>query len=250
MNALDVPKVVPWGLDAPPRRSAPEGLARTFVEIALTIGALLGVVIAGFTMVAAHNGMRPLVVRSGSMEPTIRTGSMVLVKRLEAADIKVGDVLTVERPDHTRVTHRVVAIEHNGVTALLTLKGDANEDPDPVPIPVQYAHRVVAQVPVIGRAMAWLATAPGGFFLGCVSTLAARHMLRLRRSEARRRSVDGSVAGWPEAAALEPVEPAGNATGPARPGLSWIGLVLEERLADRRSQTPSPIDERIVGHAA
>ena len=98
-------------------------------------------------MTAARTGMQPLVVRSGSMEPTIATGSMILVKRIDASEIKVGDVLAVERPDHTRVTHRVVGIEHRGATAELTMKGDANEDADPVPVTVDHAYRLAWQVP-------------------------------------------------------------------------------------------------------
>jgi signal peptidase len=251
MSAADVPKESPWGLGALLRRPAVDtsDLARLFGEMALTVGSVLGVVIAGLTVTAAHNGIRPLVVRSGSMEPTIPTGSMVLVKRVEAADIKVGDVMTVERPDHTRVTHRVVAIERNGVTALLTLKGDANEDPDPVPIPVRYAHRVVTRVPVIGRAVAWLATAPGGFLLGCLSTLVIRPMVGLRSGGGKRQRVIDLVVSRLGAAAAE-AEGVGTLPEPANPFLSWVGVVVEERMAERRSQVASPIHDWTASHAA
>ena len=149
-------------------------------EVALTLAALLGVAVTGVTLVAARTGLRPLVVRSGSMEPTIATGSMVLMRPVDAADISVGDVVAVERPDHTRVTHRVVKIERHGETAELTLKGDANEDPDPVPVTVRRAERLVRQVPQIGRAAAELATPRGGFAIGCVLTAVAMHVLRRR----------------------------------------------------------------------
>lgn len=140
-------------------------------EIALTLGAVFGVAVAGITVVAARSGMQPLVVRSGSMEPTIETGSMILVKRIDAAEIRVGDVLAVERPDRTRVTHRVVAVEHRGDTAELTMKGDANEDPDPIPVTVRHAYRLAWHVPMVGKTLAWLATAQGGFLMGCVTTV-------------------------------------------------------------------------------
>ena len=148
-------------------------------EIALTVAAVLGLAMAGVTVVAARTGVRPLVVRSGSMEPTIPTGSMVLVQRVAAAEIAVGDVVAVERPDHTRVTHRVVGLERRGETAELTLKGDANEDADPAPVSVVEADRLIRQVPEVGRFAAWLATAPGGFVIGCLLT--AVTMLALRR---------------------------------------------------------------------
>jgi signal peptidase len=98
----------------------------------------------------------------------------------------VGDIVAVERPDHTRVTHRVLAIEPKGATAELTLKGDANEDADPVPVTVAQAERLVWQAPMIGRAVAWLATAQGGFVMGIIATALFMQALRRRSSSASR----------------------------------------------------------------
>ncbi len=155
---------------SPARGNCPRRIIAFIAQVALTLGAIFGVAVAGITVTAARTGMRPLVVRSGSMEPTIATGSMVLVKRIDASEIKVDDILAVERPDHTRVIHRVIGIELRGATAELTLKGDANDDPDPVPVTIDHAYRLSWQVPMVGRALAWLATAPGGFLLGCIAT--------------------------------------------------------------------------------
>ncbi len=162
------------GPSAPARGNRLRRFVSFVAQVALTLGAIGGVAVAGLTLTAAHSGMQPLVVRSGSMEPTIATGSMILVKRIDASAIKVGDVLAVERPDHTRVTHRVVAVERRGATAELTMQGDANEDPDPIPVSVNHAYRLVWQVPVVGKALAWLATAPGGFVMGCIATAFVR----------------------------------------------------------------------------
>lgn len=172
----------------------PGRVRRVVGEVALTLGALVGVAVFVLTLTAARSGFRPLVVRSGSMEPTIATGSMVLVQRIAAADINVGDVVAVERPDRTRVTHRVISLEHHGDRADLTLKGDANEDPDPVPVTVAYAERLAWQAPMVGQTMAWLATAQGGFAMGCLATAMA--LQAIGRSSVRRRPfVDGVVTG-------------------------------------------------------
>lgn len=137
-----------------------------WVDHLLTVGALLGLLLTGLTVAATLSGLRPLVVRSGSMEPTISTGGMVLTRQVPAADIEVGDVVAVERPDRTRVTHRVVAVVHRGATAELTLKGDANPDVDPLPVTVTTAGEVVHSAPWLGRVSAFLASARGGFVLG------------------------------------------------------------------------------------
>lgn len=148
------------------------------VEVVLTVGSILGALVAALTFLAAQSGMRPLVVRSGSMEPAISTGSMVLMRKVPASAIKQGDVVSVERPDRTRVTHRVLAVEHQGTTAVLTLKGDANEDPDPAPVTVTTAYRLVFSIDGIGRFTSWLATPAGGFGLGCLVTAVALVVLR------------------------------------------------------------------------
>ena len=180
----------------------PSRAARVVVEIILTLGALLGLAVIVITLTATHTGIRPLVVRSGSMEPTIPTGSMVLVQRIDAAEIEVGDVVAVGRPDHTRVTHRVIALERKGVTVELTLKGDANEDPDPVPVTVRQADRLVAQAPLLGQTVAWLATAPGGFVMGCLATAGGLQVLGRRSTGgARRRRPGRRARAGPDASA-------------------------------------------------
>jgi signal peptidase I len=147
----------------------------------LTLLAVLGVVMVGVTVAATQLGLRPLVVKSGSMEPTIATGSMVLVRTIPARDIRVGDVVAVERPDRTTVTHRVVTVEHRGATAQLVLKGDANTDPDPTPVVVTSAGRLVMSAPMLGRVGAFLSSSKGGFVLGWVVAAVMLSVLRGKR---------------------------------------------------------------------
>lgn len=171
-------------LDALPRRGARRraaplraGLVRAGSEVLLTALAVAGLAVAGLTLFASQAGVRPLVVRSGSMEPYIRTGSMVLVQRVDAASLRVGDVVTVPAPDGGRVTHRVAALAPARSGAVrLTTKGDANRAPDPWPSTVTSAERVVWRAPGAGRAAAWLATAQGGFVLGCAATAVVFHL--------------------------------------------------------------------------
>jgi signal peptidase I len=163
-------------------RTTPVRRSRRWVDHLLTLAALLGLAMTAVTMVAVTTGLRPLVVRSGSMEPTIHTGSMVLVRTVPARDIRVGDIVAVERPDRTRVTHRVVSVEHRGATASLVLKGDANTDPDPEPVVVTQGGRLVFTAPALGRVGAFLSSAKGGFALGWLVACVTLTVLR-RKSE-------------------------------------------------------------------
>ena len=136
----------------------------------LTLAAVVGVLVLAVTVLAQVSGFQPLVVRSGSMEPTVRTGSMVLVRSVPLEEIAVGDVVSVVRADGTRVMHRVLTVSLAGGAATVTLKGDANEDPDPAPVVTRSADELVWTVPAVGRAAAFLASAKGGFVLGCLVT--------------------------------------------------------------------------------
>ena len=75
-----------------------------------------------------------LSVLSGSMEPAIRTGDVIIVEPLRPEhEIREGDVITFRAADapDMLITHRVIGIVSvNGEPAAYVTKGDANEAPD------------------------------------------------------------------------------------------------------------------------
>jgi signal peptidase len=78
-----------------------------------------------------------LVVRSGSMSPTIPTGSVVFYRKVAAKKVKVGDVIVFDKPgqQNEKVTHRVFKISNGPTGRYFTTKGDANGAPDDWRIP-------------------------------------------------------------------------------------------------------------------
>jgi signal peptidase I len=133
----------------------------------LTVGAVLGTIVLVATAVALAAGVRPVFLRSGSMAPTMPTGSLVLVRQVAAADLVVGDVVCV-RSGGARVTHRITNIRHTGSEVFLTLKGDANASADAEPYQVSTAYRTIAHVPWLGYLLGYVAgaaTSPLGIFL-------------------------------------------------------------------------------------
>lgn len=94
-------------------------------------------------------------VVSGSMEPAIKTGSLVYVKKIEPAQVAVGDVIAFYSPNNTEmvITHRVV--DNQSAEAQFITKGDANETEDTTPIP--YTHligKVEVTIPYMGNLLA------------------------------------------------------------------------------------------------
>ena len=92
-------------------------------------------------------GFRPVVVLSGSMEPTYDVGTIIYYRHEDQANIKVDDVITYTLGEKM-VTHRVKRIE-NG--AYIT-QGDANNVEDGKP--VQYSNVLgkvgALAIPVLG----------------------------------------------------------------------------------------------------
>lgn len=88
--------------------------------------------IAVYLLIAAPMvlGYRPVVVLSGSMEPTYPVGSVIYYKDAPFGDIAEGDAITFHAGDGdgALVTHRVV--RKNEVSATFVTKGDANETED------------------------------------------------------------------------------------------------------------------------
>ena len=70
-------------------------------------------------------GKNPLVVISGSMEPTLKVGGILYYEKIDLNDFKEGDILVYELDEHT-ISHRIVDITDNG---FLT-KGDNNNSID------------------------------------------------------------------------------------------------------------------------
>ena len=78
-------------------------------------------------------GYKLVYIESGSMEPTIKTGSFMVLKKADFEDIEEGDVITFET-DSGYVTHRFTGLDKEakkeGKSAYLITKGDANNIED------------------------------------------------------------------------------------------------------------------------
>ncbi|MEK7530818.1 MAG: signal peptidase I [Patescibacteria group bacterium] len=128
---------------------------------------VLVVAVAGLFLVSAlpiPGNIEVKVVKSGSMEPTIQTGSIVVV-RPEPAYF-VGDIVTFGPDTRERIptTHRIVdeVVSDQGAPGFIT-KGDNNEDVDAQPVVAgSIIGRVVLSIPYAGYVLDF-AKQPIGF---------------------------------------------------------------------------------------
>jgi signal peptidase I len=160
----------------------------------LTVGAVLGVVCILLTVSGFAFGVRPLIFRSGSMAPEIPTGSLGLADTVDASSLRVGDIVSVESSSGTRVTHRVYAINQTGTAYELTLKGDANQQPDAETYVVTRADRVFFHVPLLGYVVGAAGGGIGLVLVGALTGLLLIMVVRPRGRAARHKTLR-AVAG-------------------------------------------------------
>ena len=127
-------------------------------------------VVAAVGLVPLLTGASTYTVLTGSMQPTLPVGTVVVVRPVPVERIAVGEVVTFLARDPgtsaTRiVTHRVIAVDPGPV---LRTRGDANDAPDPGGIVAADVRGVLRySVPWVGRipSTSWLLLAGGVLLL-------------------------------------------------------------------------------------
>jgi signal peptidase I len=132
----------------------------------LVLGAVLsiGVVLA---LPYVTNG-RAFTVMSGSMEPTLRVGDVVVDERISPFQARIGDIVTFTDPNGSGklYTHRVRRITIGRGYANFTTKGDANNDVEHWSVALNGSiGRVRYDLPRIGYALFYVRSSYGKLLL-------------------------------------------------------------------------------------
>jgi signal peptidase len=125
------------------------------------VSVALGVAVGILGVVAAPSlfGGRSLTVMSGSMEPALGVGDVVINSQVSPADVHVGDIVTFSDPEGTGklITHRVRRVRIADGTAHLVTKGDNTNAVERWDIPANGSFgRVEYRVPLLGFLVFWL----------------------------------------------------------------------------------------------
>ena len=150
------------------------------------------------------------VVLSGSMEPELAPGDVVIVEETEPETIEEGDVITFSQGGETPVTHRVIDVrDENGTTAFQT-QGDANPEPDAELVTdSDLLGAVVVTIPLIGHVIQFTNTTSGfallvGLPIGLLVLSEVWNLLTAVRQES------ATSSGTPKADPLEPAAGTGS----------------------------------------
>lgn len=199
---------------------------------------LLGMAIAMVVIATPLFGNRSLIVRSGSMEPAVSTGDLVVV-RPEAAPYSVGDVIAFRGQKEVDLitTHRVAEIVQGEEGLRYITKGDANEESDEVFVmPEQVLGSVKLVLPWVGKVLAFGKTKTGFISFVIIPALAvimseAFTLLREARQRWRQRhTVEEDEPPQPETETVEETTPVAVEAQAPLPIMPIVQPVVRSRL--------------------
>jgi signal peptidase len=118
------------------------------------VATLLG--LALWAAAPAVIGWQPTTVMTGSMEPRLIPGDVVVSRPVPSGEISTGKILLADdpdQPDHLRM-HRYV---EDGPGGTLVTKGDANPQRDSTPLEPSAVHGVAfLRIPFVGAPIRWI----------------------------------------------------------------------------------------------
>ncbi len=149
-------------------------LGKLATKLFTTIGMALAIGVLALTVGPRFLPYQTYTVLSGSMEPTLPVGSVIVAVPARGEELNTGDVITVANPQHAGalVTHRIVAIENGPQGRTFTTKGDANSVVDSWVVPgTGSGWRYSFAIPYIGYVLSALQSDLGRLFLLVIPTL-------------------------------------------------------------------------------
>jgi signal peptidase len=206
---------------SPERGVRPAAVLR--VVVAAVLVALAGLVVLALAPRLA--GFQGHVVVSGSMEPRLSAGDVVLTRPVLPQDLQPGQVLLFPDPEGADrlVLHRLVAFDPRGD---LVTRGDANQSDDTTHVPASSVIGAAQlRVPYVGLPAYWRFAGQWGSLVALAALLAAATVVVTGRPAGPRgRTSADRLAGSPAAdrvvrrAGLPPVPSAGRHLAGVRGG--------------------------------
>ena len=103
-------------------------IAKKIIDIILIILAY-NIILVAISNINTENGMslfgcEAYIIKTNSMEPSIKNGDVVITKKVPEEKIQVGDIITFKQ-DADIITHRISRIEEENEKKYIT-KGDNN----------------------------------------------------------------------------------------------------------------------------
>lgn len=106
-------------------------MVKKITEALGTVIIVVAVLLVAFMLLGPRFGWETHPVLSGSMEPALKVGGLIVTKPEKIENIAVGNIITFQIGAGSKVTHRVADINPDKEGKIwFQTKGDANEEPD------------------------------------------------------------------------------------------------------------------------
>jgi signal peptidase len=151
-------------------RDAAGHVTNLMIAAALSLVGIFCCIVVGLVVTGHH--LEEVV--TGSMQPTIPIGSLVVTERIPTSQLQAGNVMVFPDPNNTKLTivHRIIWLSHDqSGDVLVRTKGDYNALPDSWTLKRQAsadADRVTEVIPGAGTVAGYLQTIG---FLGLVALI-------------------------------------------------------------------------------
>jgi signal peptidase len=142
----------------------------------IILGAL--VISTAFMVLAPKFGLQMHSVMSGSMEPAMKPGGMVVCKSTPVDQVSIGDIIGLAS-EGKEITHRVIDISEKDGQLWFQTKGDANDSPDADPVSPNgpTVERVVYHIPYLGFVAVFMKSRLAFLLFICIPALALLFLL-------------------------------------------------------------------------
>ncbi|MDI6631482.1 MAG: signal peptidase I [Bacillota bacterium] len=126
-------------------------VVRKILDWLMNVIVVIAVLLVACVFLAPRYGINMHPVLSGSMEPALKVGGVVITRLIKVGEVKKGDVISY-KIDEQRITHRVIEVNKADGKINFQTKGDANEEPDPYAVipKTEKVPKVVLYIPYFG----------------------------------------------------------------------------------------------------
>ncbi|MBR6034365.1 MAG: signal peptidase I [Clostridia bacterium] len=132
-------------------------------------------------------GIKTYTIISGSMEPELKIGDIVIVKEAGKDDIKEQDVISY-RHGQSVITHRVIEIHENEGNKTYKTKGDSNNIEDTEEISYSSIEgRMIGRIPFLGKLSRLLQGKVTVVVIALMAYVYFSHLSKMNRVKNRRK---------------------------------------------------------------
>ena len=133
-------------------------------------------------------GIKTYTIISGSMEPEIQIGDIVIVKESNEGDIKEGDIISF-RQGQSVVTHRIIEIKNDNEKQTYVTQGDNNNIEDKEETESNMIEgKVIGKIPFLGKISKMLQGKITIIVIALITYIYFSHSSKISRIKNRRKA--------------------------------------------------------------